>query len=123
MPRKLTADERHSIETQIEQITAFLDHCYDGMCHDVAISWALRDGWNPVKGEQHNSYAGADKYIERKGKHTRIDIGYGDAYYGSSSLGHMLHDVAYEWREKLLVRLADDKDILTEPTLVGLYST
>lgn len=118
MMRKLTAEERTLIETQIAQIGALLEHCYDGMCHDVAITWRLRDGVNPVTGK---AYAGPDDYIARKGQHTRIDVGYGDAYYGSSSLGRMLHDAAYDWREKMLMRLEDDKDAVTELNMAALY--
>lgn len=111
-------DEKAAIEKQIAQISSFLDHCYDGMCHDVTLNWVLRDGWNPVQKREHKSFAGADDYIARKGQHTQIDVGYGDAYYGSSSLGRMIHNAAYEWREKLLMQLQDAE---TERTVADLY--
>ena len=123
MPRKISAGERAHIEKQIAQISAFLEHCYDGMCHDVQLVWTLRDGFNPVQKIEHKSYHGADDYIARKGEHRQIDVGYGDAYYGSSSLGRMLHEAAYDWREKLLARLEDDKSVVTESTVADLYRT
>lgn len=119
MARRMTAERRENIKTQIEQISAFLEHCYDGMAHDVQLLWTLRDGFDPVKEIEHQSYAGADDYIARKGKHTSLVVGFGDAYYGSSSLGHMLHEAAYQWREKLLMQLEDDA---TGGTFVDLVS-
>jgi hypothetical protein len=95
----MTDTERGQIEIQIEQITAFLKSVYAGMAHDIEIRWRFGGGVDPIGRIVEQSTA--DHWRKEYGKHEKITLGVGDAYYGSASISGMLYHLAHDMRERL----------------------
>lgn len=103
----MTDEQRKQIQLQIKQLNCFLDSVYAGMAHDVKIVWNFRAGPDALGRDRGITLAVLDYWRDKYGKHEEITIGVGDAYYGSSTLSHMLYEHAYHMRERLLVQLED----------------
>ena len=116
----MTPEKRAQIERQIEQLTCFLKSSYAGMAHDVKIVWTFKDGPDAAGYTSPNGFDVVEYWRPTYGKHEEVTIGVGDAYYGSSSLGHMLYEHAYHMRERLQDQLAETT---TERTFVDLVKS